>query len=134
MQGQRDAEQSAMSLDSLFVAYKQNAKDANETELRESINGLFQQLDNPSAYNAPQFAAQMQKVSSVLARAGRDEKSGQGAWVSPPTSSRVRNTNAWPTPTGGLLPLGGSGGHTSANDPGGACGKTTVRTAVRGNS
>lgn len=76
IQGQRAAEQSAMSLDSLFVAYKQNAKDANEAELRESINGLFQQVDNPSAYNAPQFAAQMQKVSAVLARAGRDEKAG----------------------------------------------------------
>jgi hypothetical protein len=75
--GQRAAEQSAMSLDSLFVAYKQNAKDANEPELRESINGLFQQLDNPSAYNASHFAAQMQKVSAALVHAGRDEKAGQ---------------------------------------------------------
>ena len=74
-QGQRAAEQAAMSLDSLFLAYQQNAKAENESELRESINGLFQQLDNPSAYNAPRFAAQMQKVSSVLARAGREKAS-----------------------------------------------------------
>src|SRR6267142_633878 len=74
-QGQRAAEQAAMSLDSLFLAYKQNAKAENESELRESINGLFQQLDNPSAYNAPRFAAQMQKVSSVLARIGREKAS-----------------------------------------------------------
>jgi len=77
VQGQRAAEQAAMSLDSLFVAYKQNAKDTNEPEIRESINGLFQQVDNPSAYSAPRFAAQMQKVVSALAHAGRDEKAGQ---------------------------------------------------------
>jgi hypothetical protein len=77
VQGQRAAEQAAMSLDSLFVAYKQNAKDTNEPEIRESINGLFLQVDNPSAYNAPRFAAQMQKVVSALAHASRDEKAGQ---------------------------------------------------------
>jgi hypothetical protein len=75
--GQRAAEQAAMSLDSLFSAYKQNNKGANDAELRESISGLFQQVDNPSAYNAPRFAAQMQKVSSALSRAGRDEKASQ---------------------------------------------------------
>ena len=75
--GQRAAEQAAMSLDSLFVAYKQNAKIGNEAELRDAINGLFQQVDNPSAYHAPRFAAQMQKVSLALARAGRAEKVNQ---------------------------------------------------------
>jgi Cytochrome c554 and c-prime len=75
--GQRAAEQAAMSMDSLFVAYQQNTKTASESELRESINGLFQQVDNPSAYSAPRFAAQMQKVSSVLSRTGRDEKASQ---------------------------------------------------------
>jgi hypothetical protein len=75
--GQRAAEQAAMSLDSLLVAYKQNVKSASESELREAINGLFQQVDNPSAYNAPRFAAQMQKVSSVLSRTGRDQKAAQ---------------------------------------------------------
>jgi hypothetical protein len=74
-QGQRAAEQATMSLDSLFVACKQNAKLENEGELRESINGLFQQLDNPSAYDAPRFAAQMQKVSSVLSRLSRQRMS-----------------------------------------------------------
>jgi hypothetical protein len=76
-QGQRAAEQATMSLDSLFAAYKQNAKGANDPEVRESINGLFQQVDNPSAYNAPRFAAQLQKVSSALSRTGRDEKASQ---------------------------------------------------------
>jgi Cytochrome c554 and c-prime len=69
VQGQRAAEQAAMALDSLFVAYKQNVSGANERELRTAIDQLFQQLDNPSAYNAPRFAAQMQKVSALLPRA-----------------------------------------------------------------
>jgi hypothetical protein len=68
LQGQRAAEQAAMALDSLFVAYKQNVKLANERDLRTAINQLFQQLDNPSAYDAPRFAAQMQKVSALLGR------------------------------------------------------------------
>jgi hypothetical protein len=69
VQGQRAAEQAAMALDSLFVAYRQNVSVANERELRTAIDQLFQQLDNPSAYNAPRFAAQMQKVSALLPRA-----------------------------------------------------------------
>ena len=67
-QGQRAAEQAAMTLDSLFVAYKQNVSLANEHDLRTAIDQLFQQLDNPSAYSAPRFAAQMQKVSALLPR------------------------------------------------------------------
>jgi hypothetical protein len=69
VQGQRAAEQAAMALDSLFVAYKQNVSVANERELRTAIDQLFEQLDNPSAYNAPRFAAQMQKVGALLPRA-----------------------------------------------------------------
>jgi hypothetical protein len=69
VQGQRAAEQAAMALDSLFVAYRQNVSLTNERELRVAIDQLFQQLDNPSAYNAPRFAAQMQKVSALLPRA-----------------------------------------------------------------
>ncbi len=65
-QGQRAAGQAAMSLDSLFAVYKQNAKDLDEIAVKGAIMGLFQQLDDPSAYNAPRFAAQMQKVSALL--------------------------------------------------------------------
>lgn len=68
-QGQRAAEQAAMALDSLFAVYKQNVSLPNERELRTAIDQLFQQLDNPSAYNAPRFAAQMQKVTTLLPRA-----------------------------------------------------------------
>jgi hypothetical protein len=65
-QGQRAAGQAAMSLDSLFAVYRQNAGKFDEAETKSAINGLFQQLDDPSAYNAPRFAAQMQKVSALL--------------------------------------------------------------------
>ena len=65
-QGQRAAGQAAMSLDSLFGVYTQNTKNTDEAEIKLAINGLFQQLDDPSAYNAPRFAAQLQKVSALL--------------------------------------------------------------------
>jgi hypothetical protein len=67
-EGQRAAEQAAMALDSLFAVYKQNGSLPNERELRAAIDQLFQQLDNPSAYNAPHFATQMQKVAALLPR------------------------------------------------------------------
>ncbi len=65
-QGQRAAGQAAMSLDSLFGVYKQNAKDLDDAQIKNAISGLFQQLDDPSAYNAPRFAAQMRRVSALL--------------------------------------------------------------------
>jgi hypothetical protein len=34
--------------------------------VRTAINGLFQQLENPSAYNPADFASQMRKVNSLL--------------------------------------------------------------------
>jgi hypothetical protein len=67
--GQRAAEQAAMALDSLFAVYKQNVSVPNERDLRTAIDQLFQLLDNPSAYDAPRFAAQMQKVGALLPRA-----------------------------------------------------------------
>jgi hypothetical protein len=67
-QGERAAEQAYMVVDSLSLAYARNQKLANQAELRAAIDNLFQQLQNPSAYNAPRFAAQMQKVSALLPR------------------------------------------------------------------
>ena len=65
-QGERAAEQATMALDSLYIAYSRNAKSANAEEVRAAINGLFQQLENPSNYNPARFAAQMRKVGSLL--------------------------------------------------------------------
>jgi hypothetical protein len=65
-QGERAAEQAAMALDSLFIAYNRNETMANSAGVRAAINGLFQQLENPSAYNPADFARQMGKVNSLL--------------------------------------------------------------------
>jgi len=64
--GERAAEQAAMALDSLFIAYSHNEKMASAPDLRAAINGLFQQLENPSSYNPADFARQMRKVNSLL--------------------------------------------------------------------
>jgi len=65
-QGERSAEQAAMAIDAIWLAYQKNEKMGNEQELRAAINRLFDLLQNPSAYNAPMFAAQMQKVKTLL--------------------------------------------------------------------
>jgi len=63
---ERAAEQATMALDSLYIAYSKEAKPANAAEVRAGINGLFQQLENPSAYNADQFAAALRKIRDLL--------------------------------------------------------------------
>jgi hypothetical protein len=68
IEGERAAEQGAFTLDSLFRAYNQNEKPGNGPEIRAAIDGLFAQLQDPSAYSAPRFAVQMQKVSEILGR------------------------------------------------------------------
>jgi hypothetical protein len=63
---ERSAEQAAMALDSLYIAYSKDAKPANAAEVRAAINNLFQQLENPSSFNADQFALALRKVRPML--------------------------------------------------------------------
>ena len=63
---ERAAEQAAMAMDSLYIAYSRDAKPANADEVRAAINGLFQQLENPSAYNADQFASALRRIRAIL--------------------------------------------------------------------
>ncbi len=63
---ERAAEQAAMALDSLYIAYSKDAKPANAAEVRAAINGLFQQLENPSSYNADQFASALRRIRQML--------------------------------------------------------------------
>ena len=63
---ERAAEQAAMALDSLYIAYGKDTKPANDAEIRVAINQLFQQLENPSAYNADQFAAALRRIRPML--------------------------------------------------------------------
>jgi hypothetical protein len=59
---ERAAEQAVMAVDSLYIAYSKDTKPADSAEVRASINTLFQQLENPSAYNADQFAASLHRL------------------------------------------------------------------------
>lgn len=65
-QGEHAAAQAAMALQSLFVAYNRNGNLPNSSELRSTISGLFQQLENPSAYDPARFARQMRQVNALL--------------------------------------------------------------------
>jgi hypothetical protein len=69
LQGQRAAEQATMSLDSLYNVCKQNG--APDKDLQSAISELFAQVQNPSAYNAPAFTAQLQRVGAALGRGGK---------------------------------------------------------------
>ena len=55
-----------MAIQSLFVAYNRDAKPQNASELRAAITTLFQQLENPSAYDPARFAGQMKQVNALL--------------------------------------------------------------------
>jgi hypothetical protein len=63
---ERAAEQAAMAIDSLYIAYSLDAKPANAAEVRAAVNGLFQQLENPSLYNADRFAVALRHIRMLL--------------------------------------------------------------------
>ncbi len=63
---ERAAEQAAMALDSLYIAYRRDSRPSNDAEIRAAINGLFQQLENPSAYNADQFASALRRLRPLF--------------------------------------------------------------------
>ncbi len=64
LDGERTAEQATMTVDSLYIA---DAKaGATNAATRSAIDGLFKLVNNPSAYSAPQFAAQMRRVHDSL--------------------------------------------------------------------
>ena len=65
-QGERAAEQAAMALQSLYLAYASQARPATDPQIRVAIKALFQQVENPSAYNGPKFAEAMRTLSGVL--------------------------------------------------------------------
>lgn len=65
-QGEHSAAQAAMAIQSLFLAYERNEKLQNSEQLRVAIKGLFQELQNPSAYDPARFAAQMKQVNALL--------------------------------------------------------------------
>ena len=65
-QGERTAEQAAMVLQALYSALATQARPANDAQVRGALKALFQQVENPSAYNAFRFAAQMRTLNGLL--------------------------------------------------------------------
>jgi hypothetical protein len=65
-QGERAAEQATMTLQSLYLAYSSQAHATNDPQVRAALKALFQQVENPSAYNAPKFAEAMRALRLVL--------------------------------------------------------------------
>jgi hypothetical protein len=60
------AEQTAMALDSLYIAYSRDAKPANASEVRAAINELFKQVEMRSDYNADQFTLSLRRINGLL--------------------------------------------------------------------
>jgi hypothetical protein len=65
-QGEHAAAQSAMAVQSLFVAYERNGKFEHSAELRAAISALFQDLQDPSAYNPARFSGKLRQVNALL--------------------------------------------------------------------
>jgi hypothetical protein len=61
-QGTRTAEQAAMALEALAAAQGRGA----QPEVKAAIDALFNELQNPSSYNGPRFAAQMKRISGIV--------------------------------------------------------------------
>jgi hypothetical protein len=65
-QGEHAAAQAAMAVQSLFVAYERNEKLPRSSEIRAAITALFQELQNPSAYDPARFASRLRQVNALL--------------------------------------------------------------------
>ena len=65
-QGEHAAAQAAMAVQSLFVAYERNEKLPRSSEVRAAITALFQELQNPSAYDPARFASRLRQVNALL--------------------------------------------------------------------
>jgi hypothetical protein len=65
-QGEHAAAQSAMAVQSLFVAYERNEKFEHSAELRAAISALFQDLQDPSAYDPARFSGKLRQVNALL--------------------------------------------------------------------
>jgi hypothetical protein len=66
LRGERVAEQNLLAVNTLFIALQQNHAVANESEIKAAIDVLFQQLRNPSAFNARAYTVQMQRINRAL--------------------------------------------------------------------
>ncbi len=66
--GERSAEQAAMSLDVLFTTYSASVRDVDERGARASLDAMFKQLESPSSYDPRRFAAVLKQFGGSLRR------------------------------------------------------------------
>ncbi len=64
--GERSAEQAVMAADVLYLACSKNGKLANDADIKAAIDAMFQQLENPSAYNPQRFRDQLARIKPRL--------------------------------------------------------------------
>ncbi len=60
--GVRVAEQTAMSLDALFLAYKKHVKGEQNADIQKAIDRLFEALDDPGQYDSQQMTMYIQTL------------------------------------------------------------------------
>jgi hypothetical protein len=66
--GERSAEQAAMVLNSLVIAYGAGTKAGapEKAEMKTAVSSLFQLVENPAAYNPSSFASQMRAFNALV--------------------------------------------------------------------
>jgi len=67
-QGERSAEQAAMVLNSLVIAYCDRGKPSatSAAQMKAAVSALFRQVENQSAYNPTSFANQMRALNALI--------------------------------------------------------------------
>lgn len=65
-QGERAAEQAAIALDSLHIAFSRSTKPESPDQAHAAIQMLFQQVRNPAAYQPAAFSAQLKQLQRLL--------------------------------------------------------------------
>jgi hypothetical protein len=66
LRGERAAEQAAMAMETLYTSM---ATASQSSSVRGAFDELFQQFQNPSAYDPRRFTAQVRKIEAALAAA-----------------------------------------------------------------
>lgn len=65
-QGERAAEQAAMTMRVLYTAYSAKGKPAGDARIQGGIDALFKNVENPSAYNAFKYAELLKALGGTL--------------------------------------------------------------------
>jgi hypothetical protein len=64
--GLRAAEQAAMAIEALFMAYRKQVKTANDKAIQDTIQRLFEALEKPEQYDPQQFSAHLQMLHGLF--------------------------------------------------------------------